>query len=94
MHDLLEGCVKLCTNLLLKQLIDIDKYFKLSDLNNAIQNFKYSSSEAKSKPTTITSKEMSAQHSNPNQNGKNIYTYTYTYSVYILIFIYNLLYIL
>ena len=73
MHDLLEGYVKLCTNLLLKQLIDIDKCFKLSDLNNAIQNFKYSSSEAKSKPTTITSKEMSAQHSNLNQNGKSIF---------------------
>ena len=68
MHDLLEGYVKLCTNLLLKQLIEIDKYFKLTDLNNTIQNFKYSSSEA----TTITAKEMSTQHVTLNQSGKNI----------------------
>ena len=78
MHDLLEGYVKLCTNLLLKQLIDTEKYFKLTDLNSAIQNFKYSSSEAKSKPTTITSKEITAQHFNLNQNGKNAYTHMYT----------------
>ena len=32
MHNLLEGYVKLCTNLLLKQLIEINKYFKLTDL--------------------------------------------------------------
>ena len=56
MHDLLEGYVKLCTILLLKQFIDI--YFKLSDVDNAIQNFKYSPSEAKCKPKIITSKEM------------------------------------
>ena len=70
MHDLLEGYVKLCTNLLLKQLIEINKYFKLTDLNNAIQNFKYSSSEAKSKSTTITAKEMSTQHVTLSQSGK------------------------
>lgn len=75
MHDLLEGYVKLCTNLLLKQLTDIDKYLKLSDLNNAIQNFKYSPSEAKSKPTLITAKEMSTQHATLNQSGK--YTYLF-----------------
>lgn len=74
MHDLLEGYVKLCTNLLLKQLIEIDKYFKLCDLNNAIQNFKYSLSEAKSKPTMITAKEMSKQHSSLNQSGKQMFT--------------------
>ena len=55
MHDLLEGYVKLCTNLMLKQLIEIDKYFKLTDLNNAIQNLK----QNLTKPTTITAKEMS-----------------------------------
>ena len=68
MHDLLEGYVKLCTNLLLKQFIDI--YFKLSDVNNAIQNFKYSPSEAKCKPNIITSKEMSQQHNTLNQSGR------------------------
>ena len=70
MHDLLEGYVKLCANLLLKQLIEIDKYFKLADLNNAIQNFKYSTSEAKSKPNMIMAKEMSTQHVTLNQSGK------------------------
>ena len=39
-------------------------------MNNAIQNFKYSSSEAKSKPTTITAKEMSTQHVTLSQSGK------------------------
>ena len=70
MHDLLEGYVKLCTNLLLKQFIDIDKYFKLSHVNNAIQSFKYSSPEAKCKPNIITAKEMSQHHSTLNQTGK------------------------
>ena len=70
MHDLLEGYVKLCTILLLKQLIDTEKYFKLNDINNAIQNFKYSPSEAKCKPNTITTKEMSQQHNTLNQSGK------------------------
>ena len=73
MHDLFEGYVKLCTNLLIKQLIEIDRYFKLLDLNNAIQNFKYSSSEAKSKPTIITAKEMSTQHMTLNQSGKYVF---------------------
>jgi len=70
MHDLLEGYVKLCTNLLLKQLINTEKYLKLCDLNNVIQNFKYSPSEAKSKPTLITAKEMTTQHVTLNQSGK------------------------
>ena len=70
MHDLLEGYVKLCTNLLLKQLI-AEKYFKLCDLNSTIQNFKYNQSEAKSKPTLITAKEMSVQHTTLNQSGKH-----------------------
>jgi len=70
MHDLLEGYIKLCTNLLLKQFIETEKYFKLSDINNAIQNFKYGPSEAKCKPNIITTKEMSHQHSTLNQSGK------------------------
>jgi len=53
MHVLLEGVDRLVVKLLLSRLIITDKYFTLEDLNAAINNFPYSSTDSSDKPTNI-----------------------------------------
>jgi len=58
MHVLLEGVVKMELQLLLFEMIYKKNYFTLKDLNFAIQNFNYTSSELKDRPQVIEKKSL------------------------------------
>lgn len=58
MHILLEGVVKMELQLLLSEVIYKKNYFSLKDLNAAILNFNYTSSELTDKPQKIEKKSL------------------------------------
>ena len=58
MHLLLEGVDRLVIKLILHTVVVHEKYFKLEDLNVAISNFAYSSSQMLDKPQEIINDEL------------------------------------
>jgi hypothetical protein len=58
LHVLLEGVNKICVKLLLNNLIFVNQFFTLEDINAAITNFCYSYSDALDKPRTIERNDL------------------------------------
>ena len=63
MHDILEGALQYEVKLLLQYCIREMQYFKVSDLNEAIEGLELGYMET-DRPTPITSKTIYAQDSN------------------------------
>ena len=60
MHDLLEGVLQYEVKLLLTQFISEDHYFTLGQLNHRIESLELGYSEARDRPTQITSTTLSS----------------------------------
>ena len=68
MHDVLEGCLAYEVKELLKQFIR-SNIITLAELNGALRCFPYIGSDARNKPTEVTSKTLSSPDHNLKQAG-------------------------
>ena len=74
MHDLLEGVLQYEVKLLLTQFISEDHYFTLEQLNHRIESLELGYSEARDRPTQITSATLSSNDNLLKQSGTHICT--------------------
>ena len=70
MHDLLEGMLQYETKLMLKQFINHDHYFTLSQLNQKIEAFELGFSEVKSRPSIISQITLQEGDNHLKQSGE------------------------
>lgn len=69
MHDLLEGCLAYEVKELLKHLIN-SSIVTLAELNSIMASFPYTGSDARNKPTPLSSTTMSSSDHSLKQTGK------------------------
>ena len=68
MHDLLEGCLAYEVKELLKHLIN-SSIITLAELNSSMASFPYTGSDARNKPTPLSSTTMSSSDHSLKQTG-------------------------
>ena len=71
MHDVLEGGLQYEAKLMLNRFVYEDKYFTVEDLNYKIENFEFGYTDAKNRPTPITSVTLRNEDNSLKQNGKH-----------------------
>ena len=71
MHDLLEGALQYEMKLMLKKMIQIEKYFTLDSLNSRLISTELGYMEIKDKPTPITITTLTSSGHSLKQAGKN-----------------------
>ena len=69
MHDVLEGVLQYEVKLLLCHCIRDEKYFRLSLLNDCIENYELGFMEASNRPTPIKRKTLYSSDHSLKQNG-------------------------
>ena len=70
MHDILEGVLQYEAKLLLKQFVNCDHYFTLTQLNQQIQALELGISEVNSRPSPISSASLLERDGPLKQSGK------------------------
>ena len=84
MHDVLEGVLQYEVKLMLKHMIFVEQYFSLDFLNTRLENIELSCTEAKNRPTCISSITMSSGGNTLKQSGKwNLIIYTNYFVIYV-----------
>ena len=84
MHDVLEGVLQYEVELMLKHMIFVEQYFSLDFLNTRLENIELSCTEAKNRPTCISSITMSSGGNTLKQSGKwNLIIYTNYFVIYV-----------
>lgn len=69
-HDVLEGVLQYEVKLMLKHMIYVEQYFSLDFLNTRLENIELSCTEAKNRPTCISSITMSSGGNTLKQSDK------------------------
>ena len=70
MHDVLEGALQYEAKLVLKQFINRDHYFTLAQLNQKIEAFDLSYTEAVNRPSTISATTINKNDNSLKQSGR------------------------